>query len=85
MANAYVDSNNRNTLTAVASDGSREIVELYADKYSHRLLVQGAVPNMTTVQKEALVSPRQGMIVLDTTLEKLSVYIGSDWETITSS
>lgn len=40
MENAYIDENSRPTLTAIASDGSGEIVELYADKITHRLLVQ---------------------------------------------
>lgn len=40
-------------------------------------------PRMTTVQKNAIASPTAGMIVYDSSLNKLSVY-GASWETITS-
>lgn len=42
MANAYIDDNSRPTLTAIASDGSGQIVDVYADKITHRLLVQNS-------------------------------------------
>jgi hypothetical protein len=42
------------------------------------------MPNMTTTQKNAIVSPAAGLMVFDTTLSKLSVYSGLAWETITS-
>jgi hypothetical protein len=42
------------------------------------------MPNMTTTQKNAIVSPAAGLMVFDTTLAKLSVYSGIAWETITS-
>jgi hypothetical protein len=41
-------------------------------------------PNMTTVQKNAVVAPAAGLVVFDTTLAKLCVYSGAAWETITS-
>lgn len=41
-------------------------------------------PNVTTVQKLAIVSPPAGMLVYDTTLLKLCVYANSAWETVTS-
>jgi len=40
-------------------------------------------PNYTTVQKNALTS-ETGALVVDTTLQKLCVYTGSGWQTITS-
>jgi hypothetical protein len=40
-------------------------------------------PRMTTAQKAAIASPTAGMIVYDTTLNKLCVYTTA-WETITS-
>jgi hypothetical protein len=43
------------------------------------------MPNMTTTQKNAIVSPVAGLVVFDTTLSKLSVYTGAAWETITSA
>jgi len=42
------------------------------------------MPNMTTVQKNAISSPAAGLMVFDTTLAKLCVYSGAAWQTITS-
>jgi len=41
-------------------------------------------PRMTTTQKNAIASPATGLVVYDTTLNKLAVYTGAAWETITS-
>lgn len=41
-------------------------------------------PRMTTVQKNAISSPATGLVVYDTTLNKLCVYTGAAWETVTS-
>lgn len=41
-------------------------------------------PKMTTTQKNAISSPTTGLVVYDTTLNKLAVYTGSAWETVTS-
>jgi hypothetical protein len=41
-------------------------------------------PRMTTTQKNAIASPATGLMVYDTTLNKLAVYTGMVWETITS-
>jgi hypothetical protein len=41
-------------------------------------------PRMTTTQKNAIASPASGLIVYDTTLNKLCVYT-TTWETITSA
>ena len=41
-------------------------------------------PAMTTVQKNAIASPTAGTILYDTNLNKLCVYNGSAWETVTS-
>lgn len=41
-------------------------------------------PVMTTTQKNAISSPPAGLVVYDSTLNKLCVYTGSVWETITS-
>jgi hypothetical protein len=41
-------------------------------------------PRMTTTQKNAIASPATGLVVYDTTLNKLAVYTGATWETITS-
>jgi hypothetical protein len=44
-----------------------------------------ALPQMTTTQKSDISSPRSGLVVYDTTLNKLCVFTGSAWETVTSS
>jgi hypothetical protein len=41
-------------------------------------------PRMTTAQKNAIGTPATGLVVYDTTLNKLAVYTGATWETITS-
>jgi hypothetical protein len=41
-------------------------------------------PRMTTTQKNAIPSPTSGMVVYDSTLNKLCVYGAAAWETITS-
>jgi hypothetical protein len=42
-------------------------------------------PRMTTTEKNAVASPAAGMVVYDTTLNKLAVYTGAAWEAITSA
>jgi hypothetical protein len=41
-------------------------------------------PRMTTTQKNAITTPATGLVLYDTTLNKLAVYTGSAWETVTS-
>jgi hypothetical protein len=41
-------------------------------------------PRMTTTQKNAIATPATGLVLYDTTLNKLAVYTGSAWETVTS-
>jgi hypothetical protein len=41
-------------------------------------------PRMTTTQKNAIASPATGLVVYDNTLNKLSVFTGLVWETLTS-
>lgn len=43
------------------------------------------LPRMSTTQKNAISTPGAGLIVYDTTLNKLCIYTGSAWETITSA
>ncbi len=42
-------------------------------------------PRMTTGQKTAIVAPATGLVVYDTTLNKLCVWTGAAWETVTSA
>jgi len=41
-------------------------------------------PQMTTAEKNAIASPKEGLVVYDLTLHKLCVWTGSTWQTITS-
>ena len=43
-----------------------------------------AARQVTTTQKNAL-TPQAGWVVFDTTLDKLCVYNGTNWQTITST
>lgn len=42
------------------------------------------VPSMTTTQKNAISSPREGLLIYDTTLHKLCIRVAAAWETVTS-
>ena len=42
-------------------------------------------PRLTTTLKDAISSPASGLVVYDSTLNKLSVWTGAAWETVTSS
>ncbi len=42
------------------------------------------LPSMTTTQKNAISTPRAGLMVYDSTLGKASLYTGAVWETVTS-
>jgi hypothetical protein len=42
-------------------------------------------PNMTTAQKNAIASPGGGLVVFDGSLNKLCVWNGAAWQTITSA
>ena len=43
-----------------------------------------AAKNMTTGQRDAMVSPAAGLIIFNTTTSKLNVFTGSAWQVITS-
>ncbi len=55
MSNAGIDQNSRQTLTALANDGSGTIVQLWADPITHRLLVD-TVAGSGTVTSVSVVS-----------------------------
>ena len=56
-----------------------------AEQYTADKFVGGifATKNVTTAEKNAL-TPSAGWIVFDTDLDKLCVYSGSAWQTVTS-
>lgn len=42
-------------------------------------------PGFTTTQKNALTGVAEGTVIYDTTLNKLCMYTGAAWETVTSA
>lgn len=42
-------------------------------------------PRVTTVEKTAITTPTAGLVVYDTTLNKLCVYTGAAWQTVSSA
>ena len=42
-------------------------------------------PRLTTTQKNAIASPTAGLMIYDTTLNKLCVYTGAAWQTVSSA
>jgi hypothetical protein len=41
-------------------------------------------PRMTTVQRDAITTPPAGLMIYNTTTNKLNFYNGSAWEAVTS-
>lgn len=75
-------------LTALALDVDTNYVKL-ADLNTLIAAYQASLPglvakNMTTGQRDAMVSPAPGLIIFNTTTSKLNVYTGSAWQVITS-
>ena len=59
--------------------------EIPSSKLTISSTTQGFLPpKMTTAQKNAISSPVSGLVVYDTTLNKLALYTGAAWETVTS-
>jgi hypothetical protein len=70
--------NNSNILIGTTTD-------VASSKLTIESTTQGFLPpRMTTTQKNAIASPATGLVVYDTTLNKLSVRTASSWETVTS-
>lgn len=62
-----------------ASPDAAALVDFSSDR-------QGiAIPGLTTAQRLDIASPPARLVVYDTTLNKLCVYTGSAWETVTSA
>lgn len=75
-------------LTALALDVDTNYVKL-ADLNTLIASYQASLPgltakNMTTGQRDAMVSPATGLIIFNTTTSKLNVFTGSAWQVITS-
>jgi hypothetical protein len=61
-----------------------EINTRFSSVFNNLCYLNGGFPKYTSVQKDALVSPIAGTVVYDSTLNKLAVFNGTVWETITS-
>jgi hypothetical protein len=73
----------------VISNSSNVLIGTTTDVASSKLTIESTTqgvlfPRMTTTQKNAIASPAEGLVVYDTTLNKLSVRGALTWETITS-
>jgi len=65
--------------------GSNKTLAVASAKMQVESTTQGFLPpRMTTTQKNAIATPAAGLVVYDTTLNKLCVRTASSWETITS-
>lgn len=81
--NLFMDGTAQNYLAGALSIGvttANASALLQVDSTTQGVLF----PRMTTTQKNAIASPAVGLIIYDTTLNKLCVYTGA-WQTITSS
>ncbi len=77
----YIEGSTSEGLAIGITSGMEETAQLELNSTDKGFLP----PRMTTAQKNAISSPATGLMVYDTTLNKLCVYTGSAWETITSS
>ena len=81
-------SNPTDRFTIFASTGNVAInttTDVASSKLTIESTTQGFLPpRMTTTQKNAIGTPATGLVVYDTTLNKLCVRTASAWETITS-
>jgi hypothetical protein len=86
---SIVNGNGSITITATGAASGAIITGGTSINASAQLQVDSTTkgvlfPRMTTVQKNAIVSPAAGLVVYDTTLNKLCVRTASAWEVITS-
>jgi hypothetical protein len=80
--------NSTNTVATFTTSNSL-IIGTTTDVASSILTVESTTkgflpPRMTTTEKNAIASPATGLVVYDNTLNKLSVFTGATWETVTS-
>lgn len=74
----FVKGNTNNVIIGSQTDISSAILQLTSS-------TKGFLPpRMTTAQKNAIVTPATGLIIYDTTLNKLCLYNSAAFETITS-
>jgi hypothetical protein len=73
----------------IVSTTGNLLINTTTDVASSKLTIESTTqgflpPRMTTTQRNAIASPATGLILYDTTLNKLCVRTASAWETITS-
>jgi hypothetical protein len=84
--NLFMDGTATNYLKGALLIGSNHTTLNACASLQIDSLTQGVLfPRMTTVQKVGVSSPVAGLVVYDTTLNKLCVYTASGWQTITST
>lgn len=88
FATGNADLDNADTRMTVKSSGS-VLINTSTDIPSSKLTVsstsQGVlIPRMTTAQKNAIVSPAEGLQVYDLTLHALCFYNGTVWKTVST-
>lgn len=74
----HLSATNQNVAIGTAAANTNAILDLQGTTKAF------LPPRMTTTQKNAVSSPTAGMVVYDSTLNKLCVYTGAAWETVTS-
>jgi hypothetical protein len=78
LSSRWFVKGNTGILSNQSSTNASALVDLYST-------TQGlGVMSMTTTQKNAIASPRAGLMIFDSTLGKMCIYTGSAWQTITS-
>jgi hypothetical protein len=87
--NIFYLTKNDGTFPFYITSTSNVLINTITDVASSQLTVESTTkgflpPRMTTTQKNAIASPATGLVIFDTTLNKLCVRGASAWETITS-
>ena len=85
VAGSFINAMTITALGSVLFDSSGAVVANASARVQIDSTSKGFLPpRMTTAQKNAIASPAAGLVVYDSTLNKLCVRTASSWETITS-
>lgn len=91
IGGTFIDSGHRLQVTGAASFSTQVIIgSNTAINTSAALQIDSTTrgflpPRVTTVEKNAIGTPGTGLVVYDTTLNKLCVYTGAAWQTVSSA
>jgi hypothetical protein len=88
LITASLDGSSQVTRMVINASGN-VLINTTTDVASSKLTIQSTTqgflpPRMTTTEKNAIATPAAGLVVYDTTLNKLCVRTAAAWETITS-